>query len=275
MEAQDATAMADLSFREKENLERLFQMGSGYVLTFSNRKFEEFVSESVGKNIFDPKYNNASGSKANRLRAFWKLEPNHIVGKLLADLIAYATRDVPLGEIVPREEGDLYVACQDAAQRLIKSAAVAEADALVPNSSGVEFDTLAKAVRTAIDNNQPEAGLDRLHTFAVKYLRAACAGRGINVDRDKPLHSLMGEYVKALKQGGKLESEMTERILKSSISLLEAFNHVRNDQSLAHDNHVLGYDESLLILNQVASVIRFLRAIDSRAPAQAENARVG
>src|SRR5205814_3230077 len=83
-----------------------------------------------GKNIFDPKYNNASGSKANRLRAFWKLEPNHIVGKLLADLIAYATRDVPLGEIVPREEGNLYVACHNAAQRLIKSAAVAEADAL-------------------------------------------------------------------------------------------------------------------------------------------------
>ena len=32
---------------------------------------------------------------------------------------------------------------------------------------------------------------------------------------------------------------MTMRILKSSISVLEAFNDVRNSQSLAHDNPVL------------------------------------
>jgi len=260
-------AMADLTFIEKSNLERLFGMGSGYVLTFSNRTFEEFVSESVGKNIFDPKYNNGSGSKANRLRAFWRLEPNHIVGKLLADLIAYALRDLRPGQIVSDEKGHLYKACDGAAQRLIKSAAVAEADALVPNSSGVEFDALAKAVRIAIASNQPEAGLDRLHTFVVKYLRTECANHGISIDRDKPLHSLMGEYIKALKQEGILKSEMTERILKSSISLLEAFNHVRNEQSLAHDNRILGYNESLLIFNQVASVIRFLRALEEDATA--------
>src|ERR1051325_8418637 len=61
------------------------------------------------------------------------------------------------------------------------------------------------------------------------------------------LHSLFGEYVKRLKEHGHLESEMTARILKSSISTLEAFNDVRNNQSLAHDNPILNYDEALLI----------------------------
>ena len=57
---------------------------------------------------------------------------------------------------------------------------------------------------------------------------------------------------------------MTERILKSSISTLEAFNRVRNDQSFAHDNQVLNYDESLLIFNHITCAIRFIEAIERR-----------
>ena len=57
---------------------------------------------------------------------------------------------------------------------------------------------------------------------------------------------------------------MTERILKSSISIMEAFNTVRNEQSHAHDNPVLSYDESLLVLSHVTSSIRFIQAIESR-----------
>ena len=57
---------------------------------------------------------------------------------------------------------------------------------------------------------------------------------------------------------------MTSRILKSSISTLEAFNDVRNNQSLAHDNPMLNYEEALLIFNHVASSIRFLKAIEAR-----------
>ena len=57
---------------------------------------------------------------------------------------------------------------------------------------------------------------------------------------------------------------MTDRIFKSTVSILEAFNHVRNNQSLAHDNELLGYDESLLIFNNVCAIIRFLVAVEDR-----------
>jgi|SRR5687768_15779281 hypothetical protein len=113
-----------------------------------------------------------------------------------------------------------------------------------------------KHVREVIEKNQPEAGLDRLHTFVIKYVRTICELRGIEVNRDKALHSIFGEYVKRLREAGHLESVMTERIIKSSISVLEAFNDVRNNQSLAHDNPILNYEESLLIFNHVASSIR-------------------
>ncbi|MBU2416354.1 abortive infection family protein [Patescibacteria group bacterium] len=57
---------------------------------------------------------------------------------------------------------------------------------------------------------------------------------------------------------------MTEKILKSSISVLEAFNEVRNNKSFANDNHVLNYNESILIFNDMANVIRFIESIDPK-----------
>ena len=134
-----------------------------------------------------------------------------------------------------------------------------------------------KQVREAIEKNQPEGGLDRLHTFVVKFVRTICQTRCIEVTRDKPLHSAFGEYVKRLREDGHLESTMSERILKSSISILEAFNEVRNARSLAHDNSILNSEESLLIFNNIAATIRFVKALESKftTAAASENAMDG
>jgi len=101
-------------------------------------------------------------------------------------------------------------------------------------------------------------------------VRGLCETHGIAVTREKPLHSLFGEYVKKLRDEGHLQSTMTERILRSSISTLDAFNDVRNNQSLAHDNKILNYDESLLIFNHVASAVRFLKSLEYRIQAAAK-----
>lgn len=58
---------------------------------------------------------------------------------------------------------------------------------------------------------------------------------------------------------------MTDRILRSSISVLEAFNDVRNNQSLAHDNPILNHSEALLIFSHIGASIRFIRALEGRA----------
>lgn len=149
-------------------------------------------------------------------------------------------------------------------QRLLQGAPGPEIEAIAPDLGGGEFEILAKSVRDSIDRNEPESGLDRLHTFVVKYTRSLCERRGIITDRDKPLHGLFGEYVKSLRQAGLIESEMTQKILKSSLSTFEGSNEVRNERTLAHDNPILNYEESLLIFNHVASSIRFLRALENR-----------
>jgi hypothetical protein len=71
--------MSDLSFSEKRKLEELFEMGTGYVCDFTNRTFREFIIDSIDLDIDESKYNYETGSKANRLRAFWKEESNYKV----------------------------------------------------------------------------------------------------------------------------------------------------------------------------------------------------
>jgi len=91
--------MSDLTNVEKRKFEQLLGMGSGYVLNFSNRTFGEFVCDSTGRDIFDSRYDYASGSKANRLRAFWQKENNTVVGKLMGDLLDYSEANGPVAEV--------------------------------------------------------------------------------------------------------------------------------------------------------------------------------
>lgn len=80
--------MANLNSVDRRVLETLFNMGDGVVLDFSNRTFRDFFND-YNIDIYDDRYTLSSGSKANRLRAFWQLDNNIIVGKVLNALLDY------------------------------------------------------------------------------------------------------------------------------------------------------------------------------------------
>jgi hypothetical protein len=267
--------MSDLTVIEKFKLAKLFEMSTGYVLNFTNRTFQEFILDCTGIDIYDDKYAYASGSKANRLRAFWAKEPNYIVGKLISALLEYwRTLKITNYQEITEEEQILFNECCKIAERLRQDSPVEHIDAIQPNIDDRDFSLLAKSIRENIQKNEPEVALDRLHTFVVKYIRQLCKKHGIQYDKNKPLHSLFGEYVKFLKQNNMIESQMTERILKSSISILEAFNEVRNNQSFAHDNPILNYNESILIFNNISSIIKFLNSIEMKFLEEDEQNRI-
>lgn len=190
--------MSDLTAIEKRKLERALGMGSGYVLNFSNRTFAEFFLDSFGLDIYDAKYDYGSGSKANRMRAFWDQESNYLVGLVLGLLFDEWKEFLGYGSPPePPEE------CLKIVRRLKESAPVPDIGAVTPKINDQSFDTLARSVRESIERNEPEAGLDRLHTFVVKYFRVLCEKRGFGAPHDKPVHSLVvGEYVKALRNEG-------------------------------------------------------------------------
>jgi hypothetical protein len=81
--------VSTLKMAEKGCFEDLLGMASGYVLDFSNRTFAEFFRESVRLDIYQEKYAIGGDSKAKRLRAFWEIEEDAAVGKVLADLLEY------------------------------------------------------------------------------------------------------------------------------------------------------------------------------------------
>ncbi len=260
--------MSDLTGSDRRKLEKLLGMGTGYVLTFSDRTFGEFFDE-YRVEIDAERYRVRGTSKANRMRTFWDVDGNYVVGRVVDGLIVYGTDEQCFGDI----SSALIDDCHKIAQRLLSAQPVAELDALTAIADERDFEVVAEHVREAIEKNQPEGALDRLHTYVNKFIRVTCVPHGIEINRDKALHSVFGEYVKALRSGGHLDSVMTERILKSSISVLEAFNEVRNNKSLAHDNAILNYEESLLIFNHVAASIRFIRSVEFNIKATSLDAK--
>ena len=165
---------------------------------------------------------------------------------------------------------DLRLSAMKVVERL-RGGGVEDLDALKPNVPEPTFDRLARAVREAIDAGKPEEGLDRLHTFMGKYVRALCQKHAIGTPKERSLHSIFGEYVKKLQAEGALKSEMTIRVMRSAISSLDAFNEVRNEQSFAHDNEILRSHEALYIYNHIATLVRFLQAVEGGMPEMEPN----
>ena len=78
--------MSILTGADKRWLEKAFDMSGGYVLDFTNPSFDRFFND-YGVDIYDPRFEIYGTSKANRLRAFWDIEHDEIVGRVLLDLL--------------------------------------------------------------------------------------------------------------------------------------------------------------------------------------------
>jgi hypothetical protein len=80
--------MSSLKMHDTVVFEKLFDRG-GYVLDFTDAKFATFFREH-NVDIEDHKYHKNGTSKMKRLRAFWEVEPDLLVGRVLEALLEYA-----------------------------------------------------------------------------------------------------------------------------------------------------------------------------------------
>lgn len=67
-------------------------MRSGYVLDFTDATYEEFFRH-YGIQIHDSKYQYYGSSKAKKLRAFWEIEEDDLVGRVLSEMVDYYEAD--------------------------------------------------------------------------------------------------------------------------------------------------------------------------------------
>lgn len=190
--------MTKLRLSDRRFLEEVLEMGGGYVLNFSDRTFAEFFEDELSVNIDDPKYQRNGTSKAKRLRAYLEIESEAVVAKTLRALWVHREsvrgpfdgKDEALRrqkerffEIVHSIEGAMSTARTDAIEKF------AENQTLEELISGIERDTRA---------NKPEAALDRLHTYCMKKFAYVLGQKGVAFDKDAPLQSRVGKYIKAL-----------------------------------------------------------------------------
>ena len=255
--------MADLNRSEKLKLEKFFEMEGGYVLDFSNRTLSNFVFETLNLEFYSNNYSDFGDSKANRLRAIWDKEKNYTVGKLTSEMLDY-WKDKKLMSygVITQPEQNLFDECQKIAGKLLEDTIIEEIGVIKEVSDDRDFSLLAKSIRESIDKNEPEVALDRLHTYAMKFIRLLCENHKIEIKKEETLNAIFGKYVKFIVTNEKIESQMTERILKYSIHVIEAFNDIRNNRSFAHDNQILNYSESVLIFNNVTNSIKFIETIE-------------
>lgn len=262
--------MSKITYSEKQDLEKLLRMGSGYVLDFNDSTFRSFIHDTIGEDIKDVKYETKGTSKANRLRTLWDLELDNKVGSLLYELILIAKSQTHVFDQLSGKselpDSDLVDRCFKIAGKLKGESVVDAIDAIQAINADKDFNSIAKEIRDSIDKNQPENALDRLHTFVMKLVRTLCERHDIVFTKDESLNAIFGKYVKYLKTNQMIESEMAERILTYSIQIIQAFNDIRNNKSFAHDNPVLNYDESILIFNNITNMVKFLNKIEDKMP---------
>lgn len=112
--------MSSLTPVEKRIFEQLLGMGGGYVFDFTDRTFSSFFRDVANINIDKDVYCREGGSKARRMRVFWEIEPDAVVGGVLSEMLKLKALTLKDGERT------VFTACQTAADRLLgrKSAPV-------------------------------------------------------------------------------------------------------------------------------------------------------
>lgn len=78
--------MSSLKDTEKRYLEKTLEMGSGWVLDYNDMSFGQLFNR-YGVDIHGLKYQAYGTSKAKKMRAFWEVEPDVLVGKVLSEML--------------------------------------------------------------------------------------------------------------------------------------------------------------------------------------------
>jgi len=228
--------MSSLTPIEQRDFERLFGMASGYVLDFSDQSFSEFFRVTLGLNIDDDKYWVYGASKAKRLRAFWKIEPDGVVGRALGALAHYAETD----DQQPAPEPALLARCRSATSRLL-----AGSTGLAPLKEAIQvLDSayLEKQISRMEDavREDPALAIGTAKELIESISKTILKERG-NRQSTKlellPLAKLVLEELEAAKRldpGSAKGSEKVRRTLANLVSMVQGVAELRNHYGAGH-----------------------------------------
>jgi len=235
-------------------------MTQGYVLDFNDARFNDFVRRKFAIDATAPTYTVDGTSKGKRLRALLRSLVPGAQAEVLRAFWAHrqqATNNGMHSDLEPKVEADFLamVAHLEGTEQPI------DLEIVEAFSGDPTLAELIEAIQRDIQANKPNAALDRLHTYSMKKFADLLERDGITVGHNDALHARAGRYINGLRQAGQI-GEYSAQIAKSAVQVCENFNQVRNKQSLAHDNTILGVAEGRYVFETVLSLLRFIKALD-------------
>jgi hypothetical protein len=188
--------MSSLNMADRHNLEKLLGMEAGYVLNFSDRTFGEFIFEAVGVDIHSARYTADGTSKARKLRTFWKLESDYLVGKLILALADYSTT---LNSEPAPEKDTLRERCRQIAARF--HAGSPSLEPLKAHAKALDANYLAEQIRRmeASIETDPSLAIGTAKELIETCCKTILAERGKPVTGTPDVPTLTKETLKELK----------------------------------------------------------------------------
>ncbi len=107
--------MSSLTAPEKAYFIKALGMEGGYVLDFTNDTFDEFFQD-YNVDIYSERFRIYGDSKAKKLRAFWHLESDEVVGDVLAAMLNLHEANEELNDRTPNEK--VIQRCREAIAKL-------------------------------------------------------------------------------------------------------------------------------------------------------------
>lgn len=258
--------MSNLTEIDRCNLGRLFGLDSGYVLGnyFTNREFQKFILRLTKIDICNGAYIDYS-SKGKKLRYFWDCEKDELVGKVNEELLKI------LKNLITNHNLDSipYIAALDPSttilniDRMIERSRILQSKGVdVPSPAGETWEALQQDIQARLAEDKPEFVVDRLHTYATKYLIDITREWGIQMPptSDK-LQDYAGEINRFLTKFKLIDSSFSRKIVGMCAKLLTEYSDLRNNKSYAHVNEILTHDEAILAVKTVSALLCFLESI--------------
>ena len=241
-------------------VDHAFGMTEGYVLNFNDARFNDFVRRKFGIDATAPTYTVDGTSKAKRLRALLK---SLVPGAQAEVLRAFWEHRQQLSNSGLHSSLEPHVEANFLAMvaRLEGSEQPIDLEIVEAFSDDPTLAELVEAIQREIQANAPHVALDRLHTYTMKKFADLLERDGITVGHSDSLHGRAGRYINNLRRAGQI-GDYSEKIAKSAVQVMEQFNGVRNNASLAHDNTILGIAEGRYVFETVLSLLRFIKALD-------------
>ncbi len=252
--------MSSLTAIEKNKIEKLFGMRTGYVLHFSNRSFENFFSDFEIE-IYSKKYNQGGSSKANLLRAFWKMESDHLVGQIISGMIESAN--------FPDEEKDLTKTCIEISQRLMSGKLnLTDIKSTIASFNLQYIENQIRRIENSITSD-PDLAIGTCKELVESCCKTILTERSVYFeDKSDDLPKLVKLTLKELNlipesvQDSAKGSDTIKRILSNLSSILQGIGELRNKYGTGHGKEGkskgLNPRHARMVAGATATIVHFI-----------------